>query len=321
MKAAVYYEHGGPEVFRYEDVPDPVCHRKGIVIRVEAVSVEGGDLLDRSGNLSAVDPCPHVVGRQAAGVVVEVGSEVEGFAVGQKAVAARPNGSHAELFAAPARTSWVIPDGLETFKAAAVPVAFGTAHEALFHFGQMQPGDTVLVQAGSSGVGLAAIQIARRAGAGRILATGSSDERLARLRPLGLNDAINYRRVDVAEEVRRLTDGKGVDIVIDTVGGDTMQGSIQSLAFRGRLVAAGQASRAPVNVDLARLYTQGLTVVGLKLDIAGPRVHGIIGDLLAGCARGDYQVFLDRSFPLSEAAAAHAYIENRSAFGRVLLIP
>ena len=321
MRAVVYDRHGGPDVLRIEDVPEPVCHRKGVLIRVEAISIEGGDLLDRSGNFAPLGAGPRVLGRQAAGEIVEVGAEVEGFEIGQRAVAVRPQGSHAALFAAPIRTTWAIPGGLSTIQAAAVPIAFGTAHEALFHYARMEPGEVVLVQAGAGGVGIAAIQIARRNGAGLILATGSSDERLARLKALGLDHAINYRDTDVAAEVMRLTGGKGADIVIDTVGGDTLQGSLMAMARGGRLVASGQASRARVVLDLANLYAMGVTLLGLKLDIASQRVHEAVAQLLEACGQGHYQVAVDRTFAMEEVAAAHAYIESRKAFGRVVLIP
>lgn len=243
MKAAVYYENGGPEVLKYEEIPDPQCHPKGVVIRVEAVAIEGGDTLNRwRGPLMTK---PHVVGYQAAGEIVEVGAEVTHLKVGQKVATVNNWGSHAELRSVPARNCWPIPDGFDVKKAAAIPVTFGTAHDCLFEFGRLQKGETVLVQAGASGVGVAAIQLARRGGAGLILATASSDERLARLKPLGLDHGINYTRDDVATEAKRLTDNKGVNVIVDSVGGPTLQGSIDALAYRGgsRWSAPPAASR------------------------------------------------------------------------------
>ena len=153
MKAAVYYENGGPDVFRYEDVADPECHRKGIVIRVEAVSIEGGDTLNRQGG--ALASSPHIVGYQAAGMVVAVGEEVDSIRLGDRVVTTGGFGSHAELRAVAARTAWVIPKGLDVRQAAVIPVPFGTAHDCLFEFGRMKAGDVVMVQAGASGVGVA----------------------------------------------------------------------------------------------------------------------------------------------------------------------
>jgi NADPH2:quinone reductase len=320
MKAAVYHQTGGPEVLRYEDVPDPELHRKGIIIRVEAIAVEGGDTLNRQqGQMPAT---PHVVGYQAAGEIIAVGEEVRDLEVGQKVATTGNWGSHAELRAVPARTAWVIPDGLDVKHAAVVPVTFGTAHDCLFEFGRLQAGETVLVQAGASGVGVAAIQLAKRAGA-TVIATASSDERLERLKPLGLDHGINYRLHDVVAEVRRLTDKKGADVVVDPVGGSTLQGSVKALAYRGRLSWVGSAGRETVKLDVGPLMAGNRTLTGVFLgaELGTQRVRDMIAGLLADVARGDLQVVLDRSFPLSEAAAAHAYIESRAAVGRVLLIP
>src|SRR5437762_6121532 len=226
MKAAVYYENGGPQVLKYEDVPDPKCHPKGVVIRVEAVSVEGGDTLNRFRGTLVTHP--HVVGYQAAGEIIEVGSEVKNLRVGQKVATSHAYGSHAERRAVPARSCWAIPDGLDVKPASVIPVTFGTADDCLFEFGRLKAGETVLIQAGASGVGVAAIQLAKRAGA-RVFATASSDARLDALRPLGLDEGINYTKDDVVESVMKLTDGKGVNLVVDTVGGSALQGSLLSL--------------------------------------------------------------------------------------------
>jgi NADPH2:quinone reductase len=321
MKAAVYYENGSPDVLKYEDFPDPVCHPKGIVIRVEAVSIEGGDTLNRfRGPLMTT---PHVVGYQAAGEVIEVGSEVTKFKVGDKACTTGAFGSHAELRAVPAMTAWKIPEGLSTKEAAVIPVTFGTADDCLFEFGRMKKGEVVLVQAGASGVGVAAIQLAARAGASMVLATASSDERLEKLRAIGLTHGINYRTHDVVQEVMRLTDKKGCDVIVDSVGGPTLQSSILSLAYRGRVSMVGQAGREPMTVDVGSMMggNRSLSGVFLGAEIATDRVQKNIQRLIDDAARGELKVLIDREFPLSEAAAAHRYIESRQAVGRVLLIP
>jgi NADPH2:quinone reductase len=320
MKAAVYYENGPPGVFRYEDVPDPVCYPRGIVIRVEAVSIEGGDTLNRlRGELMSK---PHIVGYQAAGEIVEVGEDVGQFRVGQKVVTVGANGSHAELRAVPDRAAWLIPAGLDVRTAAAVPIPFGTAHECLFEFGRLKAGETVLVQAGASGVGTAAIQLAKRAGA-RVLATASSDERLEKLKPLGLDHGINYTREDVVQAVMKATDNQGANLVVDPVGGTALQSSILALAYRGRVSMVGAAGREPMNVDVSSLMggNRSLSGVFLGAEIATDRVHDLISSLIKDVADKKLEVVLDRSFSLSEAAAAHAYIESRQAVGRVLLIP
>ncbi len=320
MKAAVYYENGPPSVLKYEDVADPQCAPNGIVIRVEAVSIEGGDTLNRQGGPLITKP--HIVGYQAAGEVVQVGAEVKDFKLGDKAVTTGFNGSHAELRAVAARTAWKIPKGCDVKLAAAVPVPFGTAHDCLFEFGRLKAGETVLVQAGASGVGVAAIQLAKRAGA-RVLATASSDDRLERLKPLGLDAGINYKTDDVVKSVMKLTDNKGVNLVVDSVGGSTLQGSILSLAYRGRVSMVGAAGREPMRVDVGSLMggNRSLTGVFLGAEIATDRVHNMIQTLVEDVAEGKLKVLIDKTFPLSDAAGAHAYIESRKAVGRVLLIP
>ena len=320
MKAAVYYENGSPDVLKYEDVPDPVCHPKGVVIRVLAVSIEGGDTLNRwRGPLVTK---PHIVGYQASGEIVEIGSEVTHLKVGQKVATCDGFGSHAELRPVPARNCWPIPDSLDPRFAAVIPVAFGTAHDCLFEFGRLKAGETVLVQAGASGVGLAAIQLAKRAGA-RVLATASSDARLEKLKAYGLDHGINYTQEAVPEAVMKFTDKKGVNLVVDSVGGPTLQGSILSLGYRGRVSMVGQAGREPMVVDVGSLMggNRSLSGVFLGAEIMTDRAHDMIQVLIEDAARGEIKVVIDREFPLSEAAAAHAYIESRQAVGRVLLIP
>jgi len=320
MKAAVYYENGDPSVLKYEDVPDPECHPKGIIIRVEAVSIEGGDTLNRW--RGALVTKPHIVGYQAAGEIVEVGSEVANLKVGQKVATSNAFGSHAELRAVPARSAWVVPDGFDVKLASVMPVAFGTADDCLFEFGHLKAGQTVLVQAGGSGVGTAAIQLAKRAGA-TVLATASSDEKLEKLKALGMDHGINYSTHKVPQEVMRLTDNKGVNLVVDSVGGSTLQGSILSLGYRGRVSMVGAAGREPMTVDVSSLMGGNRTLQGVFLgaEIGTDRAHDNIQRLINEAARGELKVVIDRTFPLSEAAAAHAYIESRQAVGRVLLIP
>ena len=320
MKAAVYYENGPPGVLRYEDVPDPECQPNGIVIRVEAVSIEGGDTLNRLGG--ALTSKPHIVGYQAAGEVVEVGKDVHDLKVGQKVVTVGFNASHAELRAVPARTAWVIPKGASLNECAAVPVPFGTAHDCLFEFGHLKSGEIVLVQAGASGVGIAAIQLAKKAGA-RVLATASSDERLEKLKPLGLDHGINYKRDNVVQQVMKITDNQGVNLIVDPVGGPTLETSFSSLGYRGRVSLVGQAGREPSRVDVSSLMAgnRSLTGVFLGAEIASDRVHDNIQRLVDDVGAGRLRAIIDRTFPLKEAAAAHAYIESRKAVGRVLLIP
>jgi len=320
MKAAVYYETGSPDVFRYEDVADPACAPDGVLVRVEAISIEGGDTLNRSGG--AMPATPHIVGYQAAGTIVETGSEVKERKVGQKVVASMFAGSHAELVAVPAVITWVIPDGADVVACACVPVAFGTAHDCLFEFGHLQAGETVLIQAGAGGVGVAAIQLAKRAGA-TVIATASSLERLAPLGGLGLDHPVDYSQDGWVHEVRNLTGGDGVDLAVDSVGGRVLQGSAACLAYRGRLITVGGAGRDPQPFDASVLGmgNQSLTGVFLGAELIFERARQMIGALVDEVAAGELKVLVDRTFPLAEAAAAHAFIESRHAVGRVVLIP
>ena len=240
MKAAVIYRNGPPEVLSYEDSADPTCDDNGVLIRVKAVSIEGGDTSNRFlGELASV---PHIVGYQASGEVIAMGKNVSTHKLCDKVTTVSAFGSHAELRTVPAMLAFPIPVGLGLEQAAAVPIAFGTADDCLFEFGHLEEGETVLIQAGAGAVGLAAIQLAKRAGA-RVLATASSDERLSFLTEFGMDHGINYVKNDLVAEVMRLTDGKGVDLIVDPVGGDTLQKSIYALGYRGRVCSMGQAGR------------------------------------------------------------------------------
>jgi NADPH2:quinone reductase len=322
MKAAVYYENGPPSVFRYEDVPDPTCHPNGVLIDVKAVSIEGGDLLNRAGG--PMPSRPHIVGYQCAGIVREVGANVSDRAVGQRVVTFVAYGSHAAIVSAPAASTWLVPDGLDLEVAACVPIPFGTADDALFEFGRLKAGETVLIQAGAGGVGLAAVQLAKRAGA-TVIATASSDDKLRRLAEFGLDHGINYTSDDFVAAVGKLTDGHGAELAVDTVGGKVLEDSFKSLAFRGRAISVGRAGRGDYKPDLGFLSqgNRSLTGFSLGLEMARntKRVREMVARHLDDVGRGALRVVIDRTFPLSEAAAAHAYIESRQAFGRVLLIP
>jgi NADPH2:quinone reductase len=293
-----------------------------VLIDVEAISIEGGDLLARAG--SPPPSVPHMVGYLAAGTVVEVGAGVQDRAPGDRVVTLNMAGSHASRRAVPAITSWPIPEGLDAARAACIPVAFGTAQECLFTAGHLEAGQTVLIQAGGGGVGMAAIQLAKQAGA-TVLSTASSDEKLERLRELGLDHGINYARENFVERTQELTDGRGADVILDSIGGQNLVDGIGALAYRGTLVSVGLAARAGSAIEARELWEKNNSLRGVFLGGAllneYPRVHAMIGDLIGRVATGELRVEIDRTFPLAEAAAAHAYIESRQAFGRVVLTP
>src|SRR6476659_6811575 len=319
MKAAVIHENGGPDVLRHEDVADPECPDGCVLIDVEAISIEGGDLLARA--QSPPPSVPHIVGYLASGSVVEVGAGVEDRAVGDRVVTLNMAGSHASKRVVPAMTSWPIPDGAG---AASIPVAFGTAQECLFTAGNLEAGQTILIHAGAGGVGMAAIQLAKQAGA-TVISTASSDEKLERLRDFGLDHGINYASENFVERTRELTDGRGADLIVDSVGGQNLVDSIGALAYRGTLVSVGVAGRGGSGVEARDLWEKNNTLRGVFLGGAllseYPRVHAMIGDLFERVASGQVRVEIARTFPLAEAAAAHAYIESRQAIGRVVMTP
>src|SRR5436305_1231420 len=293
MKAAVTYENGGPDVLRYEDVPDPECPDGWVVIDVEAISIEGGDLLARAG--SPPPSVPHVVGYLAAGAVAETGAGVEDRAVGDRVVTLSMAGSHASRRAVPAMSTWSIPDGLDAAAAACVPVAFGTAQECLFTAGHLEAGQTVLIHAGAGGVGMAAIQLAKQAGA-TVISTASSDEKLERLAEFGLDHGINHGNESFVERTRELTDGRGADVIVDSIGGRNLVDSIGALAYRGTLVSVGVAGRAGSAVEARDLWDRNNDLRGVFLGGAllteYSRVHAMIDDLLAS---GEVRVEIDRT--------------------------
>jgi NADPH2:quinone reductase len=319
MKAAVYDHAGTPDVLRYVDVPDPACPSDGVLIRVEAAAIEGGDLINR-----ASTPPPHaafIVGYAAAGEIIAVGKNVADRHVGQKVTSFDLAGSHAELRAVAAGRTWLVPDGLDMAAAAALPIAFGTAHHCLFARGDIKRGETVLIQAGAGGVGLAAIQLAHQAGA-TVLATVSGAERTERLLQLGLDHAIDHHATDVVDAVMHLTAGRGVDLVIDPVGA-TLQNSLAVLRPEGRLVFVGNAGGSKLSLDLwpALQANQALFGVFMGTQLEKPYVYDTISQMLKWAAAGTVKVVVDRTFPLDAAAEAHAYAENNSILGRVVLLP
>ena len=218
---------------------------------------------------------PHIVGYQAAGTVIGVGEAVAGYR--PRATGSSPSASTGPTPScgpSPEAFCWAVPDGLDLEQAACVPIPFGTADDCLFEFGRLQAGETALIHAGASGVGIAAIQLAKRAGA-TVLATASRDDKLERLTALGLDHGINYVETDFADEVRRLTDGRGADVIVDSVGGQTLQDSLRCLAYRGRIVSVGDAGRAagqPLDISTMRGNNQTLTGVflGAELFLGGP---------------------------------------------------
>jgi NADPH2:quinone reductase len=320
MKAAVYYENGPPSVLRYEDVPDPTPGPGEILVANEVITLEGGDAIAR--RLQAPKQPPHIVGYQSGGKVVAIGPGASLFKPGDRAATFAPAGSHAALRKVPETTAWKVPDGLDMQIGANIPVTFGTADDALFEFGELKAGETVVITGATGGVGVAAVQIARAAGA-TVIAVGSGDERLARLTALGAHHVIDYRKSDVVEAVKALTGGRGAEVVVEMVGGKMFDAAVAAAAYRGRIVFVGAASGQPAMVDAMQLLIACKSVRGMIFgrEMATDRARRIVDKHMAAAAAGQADIPIDRVFPLSEAAAAHDYLETGHPFGRVLMRP
>lgn len=322
MKAVVIRENGPADVLSYEDVADPVVGTDDVLIDVEVISIEGGDLLNRT--LIPPANTPHIIGYQAGGTVAAVGGNVRNVRIGQRVVGFSFSGSYAEKFCVAAHHVFALPDGLDMRTGVTMPVTFGTADDALFEFGKLKAGETVFIQGGAGGVGLAAIQLAKAAGA-TVLASARGTARAARLRDYGADHGIAYDALDFADEVLRLTDGKGADLVVDMAGGDAaaITKLIKAIAYRGRLSIVGASSGEAPAVGFWDIIGKNLTVYGILFgaEMHTPRAHALLNRHLATAAADKLTMPIDREFPLSQAVAAHRYVEGNRPFGRVLLIP
>ena len=318
MKAVHYSANGGPEVMAYGDVPDPVAGPGAILIAVEWVSIEGGDLLNRL--VTPPAKTPFVPGYQAAGTVAAVGERVTRFRVGDRVVGFNWSGSHAELFEVPEAYAYAVPDALDLRTAATIPVALGTAHDALFEFGNLKAGETVLIQGAAGGVGLAAVQMAARAGA-VVIGTAAGAARLERIRPFGLEHGIDYRSEDIAARVREITHGRGVDLVIDLAGGIGKDALVASLRGHGRYAVVGASSGDLPSFGFFELIRKAMHAYGISFgrDMHTPRVHALLASLFAQVADGTLRAPIDREFALADAVAAHRHVAEGHPFGRVVM--
>jgi NADPH2:quinone reductase len=317
---------------RYEEVPDPVPGFGEVLVRVEAIAIEGGDLMLRSmrrddvrpagaGALSS-DPALQCVGYSAAGEVVALGEGVSGIRAGTRVATFGHAGSHAELRAVRSEHCWPLPTGFDAASAACVPVAFGTAYEALFEFGHLRSGQTVFVQGAAGGVALAGVQLAHRAGA-RVIGTCSNSTQLAALAEHGLDDGINHRDDDFLQRVLELTGGAGADLSLDPVGGEKINAVLKATRPGGRVAIVGASSRERSSMDATLLVLRSLTMHGFMLSAryGDPRVREYIGELIGRIAEGDLHVVIDRVFPLAQAAEAHRHAEMHGRVGRVVMVP
>jgi len=340
MKATIFKQHGGPEVLEYTDVPEPQLRANEVLVEVKACALNHLDIFVRNGMPGIEIPLPHILGNDVAGVVREVGELVTWVKTGDEVmvqpgvscghceaclsgqdnlcreydiVGYRRNGGYAELVSVPGVNIIPKPSALSWEEAAALPLVTVTAWHMLVTRANVQPGEDVLVHAAGSGVGSVAIQIAKLRGA-RVITTASSEEKLAKARELGADETINYTHDDWPKEVRRLTDRKGVDVVVEHTGAATWPGSIAALKNNGRLVTCGATSGFDARTDLRQVFFRHLTLLGSFM--------GSKGELLEAMkfvAAGKIRAVVDRVLPPSEARQAHELIENRAQFGKIVL--
>jgi NADPH:quinone reductase-like Zn-dependent oxidoreductase len=340
VKAILFRQHGGPEVLQYVDVPEPEPRPNEVLVRVRACALNHLDLWVRGGLPNVPIPLPHIPGSDVAGEIAKIGTEVTTVRVGQKVVLApgvtcgkcpacisgRDNlcrqftnlgymidGGCAEFVRTPEVNCLPYPENLSFEEAAAVPLVFQTAWHMLVDRAQLRPGEDVLILGAGSGVGSAAIQIAKFFGA-RVITTAGSDAKLEKARELGADHVINHKSQKIRDEVRRITNKRGVDVVFEHVGTATWDDSLASLALAGRLVTCGSTTGYDAKLDLRFLFSRQLSLLGSYMG-AKSELHTIMKLVAAGRLKP----VVDRIFPLADAAAAHTYLESGQQFGKVVL--
>ncbi|HEX6406648.1 MAG TPA: quinone oxidoreductase [Gemmatimonadales bacterium] len=322
MKAIQIHETGGPEVLRLEEVPDPQPGPGEAVVRLEAIGLNFIEVYQRTGLYRS--PLPFTPGGEGAGRVVSVARDVSGVKPGDRVASTSLRGSYAELARVPVDKLVPVPDEVETSVAAAVLLQGLTAHYLATSTYPLAQGSWCLIHAAAGGVGLLLCQIAKARGA-RVIGTVSTDEKAALATQAGAEHVVLYTRQDFVSEARRLTGGRGVSVVYDSVGKTTFEGSLNSLAPRGMLVLFGQSSGPVPPVDPQVLNTKGslyLTRPTLThYTASSSELLTRAGDLFAWLEAGKLQVRIDRTYPLADAAAAHRALEGRETKGKVLLLP
>lgn len=342
MKAVTIRSHGGPEVVNLEDLPDPQPAPGQVVVAVKAAALNHLDIWVRKGWPGLVLSFPHVLGSDVAGVVESVGPGVDGIKAGD-AVVVNPSlgcgrcerclsgeenlcrrfsilgehvsGGQAQKLAVSARNVLPKPARLSFEEAAAVPLTFMTAWHALVRRAKLRPGETVLVHAAGSGVGVAAVQIAKLLGA-RVIATAGSDAKLEKAKGLGADEVVNYETQDFAKEVRRLTDKKGVEVVFEHVGKKTWEKSILSAAIGGRITTVGATTGYDPLTDLRHVFFRQISILGSTMGTAGDLV-----EVLRFVGEGKLRPVVDRVLPLADARKGQDLLSDRAQFGKIVLVP
>jgi NADPH2:quinone reductase len=318
MKAAVYSQNGGPEVFSYKNVEDPVVKANDVLIKVEAISIEGGDLSNRK--LATPPTADYIVGYAAAGEVIELGAEVTEFKIGQKVLTFSWAGSHAELRAVDASTTFAIPEGMDLQLAIASFIGVATAALAIQLSG-VQSGDTALVTGATGGVGNAVIQILANEGI-KVFASGRSEATLEKLKDFGVSETIVVGQQPIHEQVRAIKE-EGVDVFIDTVGSEILIDGIQSVKDGGKVVLIAGRAGAANFIDPIYILSHRLTVIGCLLGVImkEPFVRDIIKKSLAMVANGEVKVPIHQTFQLADVVNAHREAEAGGKFGRIIITP
>jgi putative PIG3 family NAD(P)H quinone oxidoreductase len=320
MKAIVFDQPGGPEVLRYDEAPDPQPAAGELLVRVRATAANRADTLQRRGGYPPPEGASPILGLELAGEVIE---GLEGWRPSDRVMAVVAGGGYAELAAVPAGMAMPIPERLSFEEAAAIPEAFLTAYLNMFTLGRLQAGEAVLIHAGASGIGTAAIQLARAAGA-RVLATASSDEKLARCRELGAEITINYKRESFRERVAEATGGQGVNLILDFVGAPYWDDNLAALALDGRLALIGFLGGSRGQIDLGPLMGKRLQVFGTTLRRTPLPQKIALAQAVAAFAlhrfeSGELRPVIDTVLPLEQAAEAHRRMEQNSNTGKIVL--
>ena len=327
MKAVAITEPGGPDVLVLADRPEPEPGPDDLLVRVRATALNRADLLQRRGHYPAPPGAPDdVPGLEYAGVVEHVGRRVRDVEAGDRVMGLLGGGGYAEKVVVPASLALPVPDGLDFVEAAAIPEVFLTAHDALSRRACFEAGEAVLIHSVGGGVGTAALQLARVAGAAVVVGTASG-AKLERLEAAGLapDVAVDRHEADFAEAARRATGGRGVDVVLDTVGADYWASNVEALAERGRMVLIGLLGGARVEADLSRLLRKRLTVVGTVLRARPVHEKASLTTefrerLVPLFADGRLRPVVDRTFRLAEAAEAHRAMERDANLGKLVLV-
>lgn len=325
MKAIQIEALGGPEVMQVIDMPVPEPGPKFVRVKVEAVGLNYSDIMIREGRYLSRTQLPQIMGREFAGVIDAMGDSVRGFSIGQRVYGTAGSGALAEYALCHSAGLLPIPDGMSSEMAVALIVQGVTALHCLDDHGGLKAGETVLIQAGAGGVGTLAIQMAKQLGAGKIIGTASSEAKCEAIRALGA-EAVNYSMPDWADEVLRLTDGRGADLIIESVGGDVFWRSYRDLlAFAGRIVVVGIASGDVNEIRTNEILRRNKTIIGYFLaeyfEKAPDKVLTAIMRVLEMVSSGAVKPVIGATFPLEQAVDAFNFMQNRQNIGKVVIKP